>query len=488
MAEVYNVKDLYEALELAERFKKNGIYNLFRGQSLNWKVKSSIARLSTKKENEGKEKLERLFYFFQTHEPLKKYVSDIDWFYAVAQHYGLPTNYIDFTERPDVALYFATNTHNNVKGKESVIICLNETDFNDVIDFSEILFKTKKILKPYIVKPNVDNLWRLEAQNGCFIFSSISEIEQIYDFDRIVFPFTEAYTRIEKEHIYPEKKSELEILLDHYFNSEKKIEGERRFRKFADEVNMNMIELPSFDSNIYLKKKEFHSSWHSPEYNKWLYKVNEKLGNLDHSEELFINFSYNINIHEQISKISQNLTMSFNDKEIKRNNSLKFNIISDLELSKKLVEQVNRSCCRIWDGTRNLPFQNSEIIEIIAKYVCLEFHENKYDKIPSLTKEKLITLELTNKYGSITRTHASPSKILTAFRSDIREILIDELTFDISTEILLRLNNPKVLFDFNKLLSLFKDELITYQVLYNSEKENPVIFYTPTQITVLGYA
>jgi hypothetical protein len=105
-----------------------------------------------------------------------------------------------------------------------------------------------------------------------------------------------------------------------------------------------------------------------------------------------------------------------------------------------------------------------------------------------LTSEELIVLELTNEYGSKTRCYASPSKILSSFREDLKEILADELKDKINSYILLRINKPDLLFNFNHLLELFKDELIAYQVLYNSEDENPVIFYTPTQISVLGIA
>lgn len=133
-------------------------------------------------------------------------------------------------------------------------------------------------------------------------------------------------------------------------------------------------------------------------------------------------------------------------------------------------------------------FSTNEIHRIIAKYICLEIYEDKLDEIPSLTSEELLALELTNEYGSITRCFASPSKIISSFRDDLDQILINELSDNIGVEILLRVNKPELLFDFSRLLELFKDQLIPYQVLYNSETQNPVIFYTPTQIAIMGYA
>jgi len=488
MAKVFKVKDLHEALNLAKKFKETGEYNLFRGQALNWHVKSSIARLSTEESEIGIKKTKRLYNFLQTYKPLEKYISDIDWFFSVAQHYGLPTTYIDFTDNPEVAIYFATNSELNKVGEKSVLVCLNENNFNKRINDSKTFFKNKKILSPYITKPNVVNLWRLQAQNGCFVFTPLPDIEKIYDFDRIIFPFTVSYVRIEKEHIYPENKSELEILLDHYFNAEKRFEGQKRFDEFVKETNMEKTVLSFPDVDPYLKKKQIHQSWKSKEYEKWTYNVTEEWNNLKAIEIIPIKFSSKNRINNQITLIVDELLLLFSTKQIQRNNLLDFEIISDSKLSSKIVSTVNKSCTRIWDGTRNLPFEEKEIFEIIAKYICLEIYESKIGKTPSLTQEKLVLLELTNEYGSITKCFASPSKIISSFRSDINDILIEDLTFNISTKILLCINDPKLLFDFSNLLSLFKDELIAYQVWYNSEEHNPVIFYTPTQITVLGYA
>ena len=58
----------------------------------------------------------------------------------------------------------------------------------------------------------------------------------------------------------------------------------------------------------------------------------------------------------------------------------------------------------------------------------------------------------------------------------------------IPSEILLHINTPRYIFDFSKLLDLFKKELIAYQVLENSENNNPVIFFSPSQLRTIGYA
>jgi hypothetical protein len=60
----------------------------------------------------------------------------------------------------------------------------------------------------------VPDLWRLEAQHGCFLFCPYDNVERLYDFDRIFFPNTHPLRGVRREDVYPERKSHLEVLLD----------------------------------------------------------------------------------------------------------------------------------------------------------------------------------------------------------------------------------------------------------------------------------
>ncbi len=488
MAERFRVSNLTEALNLAREFNTSGKYNLFRGQGRDWSVKATMARLTADESKKGVEKLERLLYYMHTHKPLEKFVSDIDWFYAVAQHYGLPTNYIDFSSSVDIATFFATNSKSNKIGEDCVIICLQEIEFNHFIEATKFLYERDKVEAPCIIRPKVDNLWRLQAQHGCFFYSPYVDFDTFYDFDKIIFPFSEPYREVAIENVYPERKSELEILLDHYFNTEKRLEGSKRFMEFINENNVPSTELAPPDSNQFLKNNAVHFSWETNLFNDWLFKLNEEWRNIEVREPLIIHFDYKKSIEYQILEMQQKLSEMFTDKKINRDSIISFEIISKRKISKKLLKRISDSCSRIWDGTRNLPFEDIEIQSIIAKYVCLEIYGAKFGSTPTFTGEKLVVLELVNEYGSVTRCYASPSKINASFRDDLNEVLIDQLAEDINERILLRINKPNLVFDFIRFLDLFKDELIAYQVYYNSEDKNPVIFYTPTQIAVMGYA
>ena len=64
MGKIFRANNLAEALKIAEKLKTNENYNLFRGQGQDWKVRSTLGRLSPKEVEKAQKKIERLFFFF----------------------------------------------------------------------------------------------------------------------------------------------------------------------------------------------------------------------------------------------------------------------------------------------------------------------------------------------------------------------------------------------------------------------------------------
>lgn len=487
MRENYHAANLDEALALAIDFKKSGKYNLFRGQAQNWPVVTTAGRLSQEDYKKETETIRSLHDFFSTHDPLKKYVNDVDWFYAVAQHYSVPTNYLDFTEDPKVAAYFATHSTSNQIGKESIIICLDQVDFENFLNKTSQLYRNAKI-PPHLLSIDVDNLWRLQAQSGRFLYTPYGSIEQYYDFDRIFFPFTEPYQGIKTDEIYPERKSELEILLDQFFNAIERRQKQADFDRMAEQIHMPRVIWPSIVVEDSLKSTDVHISWQSPEYSQWNYQVIERWGKLQGIINLHLNLEINSSkISQQINLLYDTIVKQFRELHINRTSNLTVTLSADFDLQADLYNKIVNSCIRIWDGCRNLPYTLEEIALIVSKYICLELNDTLKGSLVHITEEPMIALEMTNTFGSKTRSFASESKIVSAFRDDLREVLSGDSSNQIDSSLLMLINKPRFLFDFKKLVSLFKDELVSYQVWYNSENSNPVIFYTPSQIDILGY-
>ena len=105
----YEVANIEEAVDLAYELKNNGSYNWFRGQVQDWPPISSHMRLLASRDYEKIKKSERrveLFFDWVGEIPELRYLQNSEHdhdFFAIMQHYGIPTNYIDFTTNPGVA-------------------------------------------------------------------------------------------------------------------------------------------------------------------------------------------------------------------------------------------------------------------------------------------------------------------------------------------------------------------------------------------------
>jgi len=125
MPDVYRARDVVDAIRIANEFREKGTYDWFRGQREDWPLKSSFARLNGGQEQVALEQAERFIGWAQETPGLGALVQDVDATCAVAQHYGIPTNYIDFTVSPEVAGFFAAdNPFNRPVERQSSIFCL----------------------------------------------------------------------------------------------------------------------------------------------------------------------------------------------------------------------------------------------------------------------------------------------------------------------------------------------------------------------------
>ncbi len=217
--ENYAADSIEEAVALAERFREEGRYNLFRGQRENWPVVPTLARLNEEEVAAAHERL-KLFFSWLEEQPELAVLADredptiVDQKFAIAQHYGLPTLFCDFTLEPRVAGFFASSRDES-EGGTSVLVCCNS---EDLLSCCEQTFFPEMRL-PEVLRITVPNLWRLEAQAGVFLFLSAPNFESWYDFDRITFP-RGSYKEIAAEDVFPARRSRLEVLIDQYFRYE----------------------------------------------------------------------------------------------------------------------------------------------------------------------------------------------------------------------------------------------------------------------------
>lgn len=122
---IYKVNSADAALELAKKFQADGTFDLFRGQVKNWPLVSSFGRQNKKKRKECEAEYHRFFRFCSENEILKTYLTpdSYDKIIGIAQHYGIPTNFVDFTSNVEVAMSFATHRNRSrIEKKVSLFV------------------------------------------------------------------------------------------------------------------------------------------------------------------------------------------------------------------------------------------------------------------------------------------------------------------------------------------------------------------------------
>lgn len=489
MPQVYRTHCPKEALDLALEFKRTKKFDLFRGQNEDWPLIPSVYRLPQKQRVEAAEKLFAFSEFLSAYKFEEKDLESIDYIMAIAQHYGIPTEFVDLTYSPKVAMFFATHSNKKLNNKEGVILCINKDKFNSVTKFIDIVFKKEDVIPPFIYEPKIASLWRLKAQQGCFLQLTFADIESWYGMDKIIFPHNnECLNNICETDIYPENKSDLELIIDNYFAALRIDAGAKRLKRFSQKRGIKIVNIPKPEIYKYAKSEKPHKSWNIENIKSWEYKVCNPYSK---SKER----SFNLEIHstgnyyDDIDKIEEQLTTIFKSNRITKRNFITPSVIYKPKIrSKKISTLINKNVKNIWDGMRTLPYSRKKIIYSISKYLASEF----YDSVEKIDIEELfhipILIELCDSFGAHCRCLISRPLLQWCLREDILDIQSDSLPKSVSIDVLHYIQKTELIFNFNELVDLFYKEIIPSQVLRSKNYKNPTLFFTPAYVDRIGFA
>jgi hypothetical protein len=468
-----------QAILIAKQFLKSNEYDLYRGQSGLWAVVSTFVRLD---ETEQKIALEK-YAFIDSWLQEKLNIDDLDKRIAIAQHYRIPTNFVDFTTNPDVAMYFATEESGSEPNEYACIICINTKKFNDNIKIMKQCEEYSQY--PEILDIDVDNLWRLQAQEGKFLYLPTKGFEIRIPYKRIVFPRNSNYKNaLNKDYIYP-RKSKLEEQLDMCFQAEKMHFAMPRIYEFADSLQIT-VHQATFDS--YMKeavneKELFSFSWDQSASDNWGNPIVENYNDAFTYETIVVDVVLNkdeFNIDEKIyDKVL--LTLN-NDLEIRNKLiSWKFKLDGkDIYYLKNSTNIMNQ----LWDGIRNLPYTNHEVALIIKKSMHYFRHDYHNVDIKNIFDDQ-ITIVVSDKIGSFNKVYVSRKKLSNTIRKDLNNVLIDKVD-DLEgnlEKVIKTINQTNLLYDFLELKNLFIESIILTQ-LFN--QRNDPVFFSPTDIDYIG--
>ena len=183
---IFSAPDATSALELAFRWQKEGRYQFFRGQeNSEWKPYPSFLRVPKQSKELALERGRQFTGYTQRVARATGINYSLDDTVAIAQHYGIPTTFLDLTTDPVVAAMFACPPGSIQNNKQASILLYAQSTIDLWIEITRDTLRDTPI---ELLKIDVSNLWRLQAQHGLFLFNPVSNFCDRYMPDRVVFP------------------------------------------------------------------------------------------------------------------------------------------------------------------------------------------------------------------------------------------------------------------------------------------------------------
>jgi hypothetical protein len=492
MGEYFEVPNVTEAIALAEKFKREKRYDWFRGQTEDWPLISSLVRLDDKAQNDAVAMLGRFASWIKSTPGLEDIAPNQDAIKAIAQHHGIPTNFIDFTLEPRVAGFFASeNPSNDPEEMPNCILCLDTHELEEHGRF----FTWEGIPPPEFLKLDVPNLWRLEAQSGVFLFCPYTNLESRFHLDRIIFPYTGQLSLPSHDDIYPKRKSSLEILLDQFFMLERLMKGSNWIRNSVSAKVLTIEEKDEKWSHDIIKiEPPLLPSWSPELIKKWIYTPSEKIAVASTDIEIVIDLNISqsptSNFKYMFQQIQQKISSLSDPKEKLINWRINANSLD--QLSKDYLE---KSIKRTWDGLRILPYDLSDIfiglsncvvIGVLLRTISKPDGYRLWMECANLRFGKSIEVAFGANDDSYGRGYVSQASLLSCIRDDFISFVTPKFQGQIDGNIyriLQVIQAPDRLFDFNKLVKIFAQAIVPTQILI---REGEAIFFSPARLTSFG--
>ncbi|HEY2070001.1 MAG TPA: FRG domain-containing protein [Rhizomicrobium sp.] len=502
MPEIFKAGSVEEAVERAQAFKAEGRYNWFRGQVQDWPPFSSLFRIRRSGDTAAIEKVQSRYLLFcdwLTENPALRYLLEeesLHQFSAVAQHYGIPTNYIDFTTDPAVAGFFSADSPTPPANGMSCMYCVDTKDLLEVADdMKAVGVRDRAILET--VEVDVTNLWRLQAQRGVFLLCDYNwDVD--YPMDRIIFPYTGYPSYPERDYIYPKEKSALELLLEQYFDIEKKHFGREYIRDMVADLqakgaNASIQTMESFPNGFYAEgflepdKLAPLASWGKAQEPAWRTYPDEHFDDVGgHMERIHLRAGDRQSLQRAVGFAVKQL---LDAKPQHRAKLIEWVPVD--ETNKLPVQELSTLFRSAWNGMRSLPFSNAQIATAFATITGLlsagfrgGLQREDVNRCFSDVRGDGINLEMAYADYASSRGFAPTEALRGAIRSDLKALVLpqyqaqmDDLRF-----VFQLVQNPRLLFEFEPLVDIFACDLIPTQILL---RRTPTLF-NPAELTIVG--
>ncbi|WP_328323938.1 FRG domain-containing protein [Kribbella sp. NBC_00382] len=506
---MHHTPNVAEAQQLAERMKASGECNWFRGQTRNWPVLSSLSRRDEAQHAEACDRMAAFDHWVDRNPDVRSMIRTRDDRIAVAQHYALPTNFVDFTTEPAVAAFFACHEPPLEWSSSdlSCIICVNTDDLRDVW---ETVRNAGVEIPPFEeIRVDVPELWRLQAQRGIFLYFPFDEgfERHVYDFDRICFPSPQppagCSVSIPEEDIYPTQQSQLEISLDQFFMLERLTEGHQAFEQMLSDGRLRKITKPSLpdglDPDVFgpLGLPE-HESWSPAALSGWSTPAPEAFVPISTAPELEVFVQADAMPNERRLRLAESLTQQIAGTTGCRAGPVRWHLSG--EDFKEGSGRVSEAMSLTWDGLRRLPFGDDDLAHALAMAAtfALAVHDDPQARSdPELAgrlaavclgASSVFETEIGMLDGSYTRGWAAADELAAAVRDDFPSFLNAEFRSRIDSiwTILQVSTVPRRTFVFERLATVFARQIVPTQIVARGPATGKARLYNPVQAMSLG--
>ena len=477
------------AVSAASHMRVEDGYDLFRGQRRPWPVVSTLRRLTGKPQSEAVARLNQFINWAKKEAALISYKFSSDQAIAIAQHYGIPTPFIDFTTSIEVAQFFATESDRNdlVRHEDmSCIIAIKSAHLEAWI--RERFQRTYQKPGPEILQLAIANLWRLETQAGVFLADH--DLLDSYPWDYLLFPASSnAEAVIDSKVVYPNEKSDLELIIEQWFYHEKASSGTRTLLKTFEKAGMEMNAMRSSPTDgIGMKgiiRPEPHPSWMRLD-GSWL-RPTERFIEVQPKPGEILKISVRRGIDLDTIRSLVEVQLPLDSLVDLRSRSAEWQFVVDGSTDHAMSETLRRQ----WDALRIDGYSETQIVESFVMSISLA--ALKLGLISDLPRyngslginddvELLKTLfgyDLLVEYTGLVgynRALVNAVDLRLAVREDINSYLPSDLyKHSGSTEaermetLLIGIYKPSLLFDFHRFVDLYVRRIIPISVVFRPQ-------------------
>src|SRR6185312_8856515 len=206
------------------------------------------------------------------------------------------------------------------------------------------------------IELTVPNLWRLEAQRGCFLFCPFSDFESFYPVDRIVFPRTST-TRIPPvDRIYPLNKSPLEVLLDQFFQKKAISEANEEWLPLMTGVIHHASETGGYDPNDFTDDAlNVLPSWAPSQIRDWIAVPHQRYSATVGENVLELDVPVLATPQLISTAVFRIILHTVYDNPPLRRETMRFVIKAPEYRAPQAIADLEELLPRLWDGLRSLP-------------------------------------------------------------------------------------------------------------------------------------